>query len=239
MSKRQILREKRLKQQKQQRLIIIAMVIIGALLITAAMIYPTIKPVGDIVNITPHTFNTTVNMNTLGDPDAPVIVEVWEDFQCSACVTYSQEIETLLITNYVETGKINYSYRHYAFIDSMDPNGESQQSANASMCAGDQGRFWDYHDILFANWNGSNRGAFSERRLMAYAETLGLDMSNFRTCFNENPYVDEIAQDFEEGQAIGVSGTPSIFVNGVQVTPGFVPSFEQLASIIDDALAGE
>jgi len=239
MSKRQALRKKRLKQKKQQRLIIIAMVIIGALLITAAMIYPSLKPVGEVVSITPRTFNAQVDMNTLGDPDAPVLVEVWEDFQCPACVGYSQQIETLLIENYVETGKVFYAFRHYAFIDSMVATGESQQSANASMCAGDQGRFWDYHDIIFANWNGENQGALSDRRLLAFAENLGLDMTSFRTCFNENPYVDEIAQDFADGQAAGVSGTPSVFVNGVQVTPGFVPGYQELASIIETALAGE
>ncbi|MFC2064896.1 DsbA family protein [Chloroflexota bacterium] len=239
MSKRQIIREKRRKQQKQQRLIIIVMVVIGALLITAAMIYPSIKPVGDVVSVPPRTFNTQVDMNSLGDPNAPVRVEVWEDFQCPACVGYSQQIEPLLITNYVETGKVYYSFRHYPFIDSMVPTGESQQSANASMCAGEQGRFWDYHDIIFANWNGENQGAYSDKRLVAFAENIGLELTSFKTCFDQNTYADQIAKDFADGQAIGVTGTPSVFVNGVQVTPGFVPGYEQLASIIDAALAGE
>jgi protein-disulfide isomerase len=239
MSKRQVLRDKRLKKQKQQRLIIIAMVVIGAILITAAMIYPSIKPVGDVVSITPRTFNTQVDMNTLGDPNAPVRVEVWEDFQCPACASYSEQIETQLITNYVETGKILYTFHHYAFIDSMVATNESHQSANASMCAGDQNRFWDYHDILFANWNGENQGAFSDKRLVAFAENLSLDMTSFKACFSQDKYADQIAKDFADGQAVGVSGTPSVFVNGTQVNPGFVPSYEQLASIIDAALAGE
>ncbi|MFC2028741.1 DsbA family protein [Chloroflexota bacterium] len=239
MSKRQAIRKKRIQQQRRQRLVIIAMMVVGALLVTAALIYPSIKPVGEIVSITPRTFNTQVDGRTLGDPNAPVIVDVWEDFQCPACVNYSLQIESLLITNYVETGKIVYTFHHYPFIDSMVSTNESHQAANASMCAGDQGRFWDFHDILIANWNGENQGAFSDKRLVAFAEDLGLEMSSFNTCFNQDKFADQISQDFADGQAMGVSGTPSVFINGVQITPGFVPSYEQLSSIIDAALAGE
>jgi len=239
MSKRQQLREKHRRQQKQQQMIIIIMVVVGALLLASALIIPTLKPVGEIVQVTPWVFNSPVNMNTLGNPDAPVKMDVWEDFQCPACKRYSVEIESLVIKNYVDTGKVFYTFRHYPFVDSQVTTKESQQAANASMCAASQGRFWDYHDILFANWNGENQGAFADKRLVAFAENLGLKMDDFKTCFNRNTYQTDIEKDYNDGQAKGVTGTPSVFVNGVHLTPGYIPTYEQIAQAIEDGLAGK
>lgn len=232
MSKRQELREKHKRQQKKQRLIIIIMVVLGALLIASALILPNLKPVGTIVQITPRTTSANVNLNTIGDVDAPVKVDVWEDYQCPACQYYSQQIEPQLITNYVETGKVFYTFHNFPFIDSQSVTKESQQSANASMCAAAQGRFWDYHDIIFANWNGENIGAYSDKKLVAFAETLGLNMSDFNSCFNKNQFQAEIEKDFEDGVEKGVTGTPTFFVNGVQ-TP-----LEDLFTTIDAAVNG-
>ncbi|MDO9347673.1 MAG: DsbA family protein [Anaerolineales bacterium] len=241
MSKRQELREKRRKKQKQQRVLIIIMVVAGALLIAAALIIPTLSlsPVGEVVQITPQAFSMPVNSNAIGNPDAPVKVDVWEDFQCPACARYSENVEKLIIQNYVETGKVYYTFHHFPFIDDKSATKESDQAANASMCAGEQGRFWDFKNMLFANWNGENQGAFSDKRLIAFADALGLKMSDFKTCFDENRYREQIDQDSADGAAIGVSGTPSIFVNGQQVTPGYIPSYEELSQVIEAALSGQ
>jgi protein-disulfide isomerase len=106
------------------------------------------------------------------------------------------------------------------------------------MCANAQGRFWDYHDMLFANQTGENVGAFSDRRLVAFAEQLGLNMSDFNTCFNQNTYQSEIQSDYTEGTQRGVSGTPAVFINGVQLAPGFIPSYDQIVQAIDNAIGG-
>jgi len=239
MSKRQELREKHRKQQRQQRVIIIIMVVVGALLLATALIYPSLKPVGPVTGVTPRVFNSQVNMNTVGNPDAPVKVDVWEDFQCPACKSYSEQIEPQVIANYVDSGKVFYTFHHYPFIDSQVTTKESNQAANASMCAGAQNRFWDYHDILFVNWDGENQGSFSDKRLVAFAESMGLDMKEFNSCFDQNQYKADIDKDFNDGKNQGVSGTPSVFVNGVQITPGYIPSYSELSSAIDTALAGQ
>lgn len=233
MGKRQELREKHKKQQKQQRLIIITMVVIGAILIAGALILPNLKPVGTIVQITPRAITAPVNLTTMGNPDAPVKVDVWEDFQCPACQQYSQQIETQLIANYIETGKVFYTFHHFPFIDSQVVTKESHQAANASMCAAAQGKFWDYHDLVFANWNGENVGAYNNKRLVAFAETIGLNMSDFNSCFNQDKYQTEIEKDFQAGIDKGVTGTPTLFVNGVQ-TP-----IDQLFTSIDAAINGK
>jgi len=239
-TKRQSIREQRQKRKRQQRLYTILGIAGAALLIAALLIFQQIqennRPVGEIIEITPRSYPQP-DGTALGDPDAPVVVEVWEDFQCPACKTYSEQVETQVIDNYVANGSVRYVYRHYPFLDDRSASKESDQSANASMCAAEQGKFWEYHEMLFANWNGENQGAFADNRLLAFAEFLGLDMNQFESCFEENRYKDQIQDDFRAGQQIGVQGTPSVFVNGQQVAPGFVPSYQQMQEAIEAALA--
>lgn len=238
-SKRQIRREQRVKRQQRQRVFTIGAVVVGALLISGLLIYPslnrTLAPPGEIVQITPEG-RPLADGNAMGEPDAPVLIEVWEDFQCPACRSYSQEIEPLIAENFVATGKVRYVFRQYPFIDDQVVTNESDQAANASMCAAEQGAFWDYHDMLFANWDGENDGAFSDKRLEVFAESLGLDMGAFTDCFRSNRYESEINQDLADGNRAGVSGTPSVFVNGQQLTPGYVPGYDEIAAAVNAAL---
>jgi protein-disulfide isomerase len=226
------------------------MVAAGAVLIAFALIWPTLKgnqisnaTLASITPITPKTYAATVDGAHLGDPNALVKMDVWEDFQCPACARYSQITAPLVIQNYVETGVVYYTFHFWPFIDGGNPTGESHQAANAAMCASEQGRFWDYHDILFVNWSGENQGAFMNPRLIAFAQTLGLNMTDFNKCFDANPYKAIIEQDFADGQAKDVTSTPSIFVDGVMVlvsqNPKLVPTYEYIAAAIEAALAGK
>ena len=235
-TKRQAVREKRQRKQRKQRLYIIFGVVGVAVIIAALLIIPSLQPVGDIVTITPHE-RPMVDGRAMGDPNAPVTIEVYEDFQCPACKTFSEQIEPQVVETYVATGEVYYIFRHFPFIDDRAPRNESDQAANASMCARDENRFWDYHDMLFANWNGENQGAFSDKRLLAFAEALGLDMGSFNQCFDVNPNKDEIDADLRSGRDSGVTGTPSVFVNGRMLTPGFVPSFAEISEAVEAELA--
>jgi protein-disulfide isomerase len=241
-SKRQQIREQRVQKQRRQKLLTILLITGGALVIAGLLIAPSLRnsftPVGEIVQVTPEV-RPMVDGVALGDPNAPVLVEVFEDFQCPACRTYSSDVEPQLVENYVATGKIRYVFRHYPFLDDRSVTKESDQAANASMCAAEQSKFWEYHDFLFANWNSENAGAFSDKRLVAFAEALGLDMARFNDCFDENRYEEDIQKDFTDGTQKGVTGTPSVYVNGQIVKPGFVPSFEEIAQVIEAALAAQ
>jgi protein-disulfide isomerase len=241
-SKRQIIREQRIKRQKQQRLVVILVVAAAALVVAGLLILPSLRsnlaPVGEIKTAAPHN-HPMPDGTALGDPNAPVLVEVWEDFQCPACQGYSEQVEPQVTDNYVATGKARYVFRHYPFLDSNSATKESHQAANASMCANEQGRFWDYHDIVFTNWNGENQGAFSDKRLVAFSETIGLDMTKFNDCFEANRYKDQIEKDKADGEKAGVQGTPSVFVNGTLIRPGFVPSYQDISAAIDAALASQ
>lgn len=242
VSKRQEMREQRRKRQQQQRLIVIAavaVIVIGvALLIIVPQVRASMAPVGSITQVTPYP-RPNAQGSAAGDSNAPVKIDLFEDFQCPACRTYTEDAERQVIDTYVKTGKVYYDFHYYPFIDVNSVTKESHQAANAAACAADQGRFWDYHDMLFANWNGENQGAFTNKRLVAFAQTLGLDMGKFNTCFNANAHKAEIDKDFALGQSMGVTGTPSIFVDGKEVRPGYIPSFQDMQQAIDAALAAK
>lgn len=237
-SKRQERREKLRREGQRKRIITIILIFVGASLLVLAVIWPQIKSVGTIVTVTPAALPNP-NGLSLGDANAPVTIDAFEDFQCPACQYYTENIETLIIQNLVAAGKVRYVFHNYPFIDGNGAKngGESDQAANASMCANEQGKFWEMHAILYANWNGENQGNLSNRRLQAMAESIGLDMNKFSDCFNANKHETEIQADFDKGVEMGVSGTPSIFVNGSKVgQEGKIATYDEIAQAVESAL---
>ena len=249
MSKRQEIRDRRRREQLRNRIIIILLVVGGALLVTFALILPSINtattaanatrtaenasPV-PVVTITPRVFNAKVDGVHLGDPNAPVKVDAYEDFRCSACLYYSQSVEPQIIQNYVDTGKVYYTYHFYLVIDQNDGSDASDRSANAAMCAGEQNRFWDFHDTLYANQLSESASLFTDARLITMAQNLKLDMTAFNQCYQAKKYASVVQTDMAQGNSKGITGTPSIFVKGQLVS-----NFSQTAQAIDAALAGK
>jgi protein-disulfide isomerase len=236
MSKRAEIRERRALRRSRQRWLFVGVILAAALVLVALLVYPSFAPVGDIVQITPEAM-ARADGTAVGDPNAPVLIELYEDFQCPACRAFSATTVPRLIQYFVDTGQARLIFRQYPFIGS-----ESMQAANASLCANEQGRFWDYHDILWANQNGENQGAFTDRRLIAFAESLGLEAQAFRTCFDSHAHQTQIDSEQAAGQALGVYSTPSILINGKlivdPVNPRSIPSYDLLAAEIGAALAG-
>ena len=243
MSKRQAIRERNRKEQSRNRLLMIILVTLGALAIALFFILPNLQKsnASNIVKVTPVSYTAPVNTTSIGNPDAPVKVDVWEDFQCSGCLSYSENLEPQILKTYVETGKVYYTFHFYPFIDGGQ--GESDDSANAAMCAAAQERFWDYHATIFANWIGENAGSFTKARLTAFAQNIGLDMTAFNKCFQENTYSAQIQQDISLGTSLGVPPTPGIFVNSKTVISSkganYLPTFEDISRAIDAAASGK
>jgi protein-disulfide isomerase len=249
MSKRQEIRERRRREQIRNRIITIAAVVLAALFVTFVLIVPSLKnasasssatqtaqnasPV-PVVVITPPVWNTRVDGVHLGDPNAPVKVDVFSDFRCSACLYYYQNIEHGFIKDYVETGKVYYTFRTFLTIDGYDGTNASEHSANAAMCAGEQNRFWEYHDTLFANQLSESALLFTDERLVRMAENLQLDMTAFNACFNARTYSDTILKDITDARSLKVTGTPSIIVNGTLLS-----NFQLITQAVDDALGGK
>ena len=241
ISKREEIRSARLKKKRQQRMATLLGVGGFILLVVALIGLPSVidkyRPAGEFNAATPVE-RPLANGLAMGDPNAPVVIEVFEDFQCSACKVYSESIETMIVASgYIENGYVYYIFRQYPFLDDSATIKQSDATANASMCANEQGSFWEYHDLLFANQGGENAGGFTDRLLIAFADSIGLDVDQFTECYEQNAYQALIQADIDLGIAYKISGTPSVLVNGELLTPGMVPTYEEIMAAVDAALA--
>ncbi len=171
--------------------------------------------------------------NTLGDPNAPVKIIEYADFQCPYCRMYWQDTEPQIVDTYVKTGKVYYEYRSVgAYLGE-----ESQAAAEAAYCAGDQGKFWEYHDSLFSHWTGENVGDFTPEKLQQYAASVGLDQVAFQECLSSGKQADRVQQDLQNAQKDGIKGTPSFLINGTLIE-GAQP-FSAFQQAIEQALQGK
>src|SRR3989344_6963375 len=170
------------------------------------------------------------NLPILGNKDAKVTVIEFADFQCPFCEKYHKEIIPSLKKDYIDSGKIKFAYRHYAFLGQ-----ESTDSALASECANEQDKFWEFHDYLFDNQAGENQGAFAKNKLKEFAVTLGLNSAQFNECLDSAKYKENVDKDIAQGGKAGVNGTPATFVNGILIS-GAIP-YAELKAEIEKALA--
>jgi protein-disulfide isomerase len=237
-SKRQARREQIRRKEQSGRLIGIALISIGAIFLAFLIIYPNFKPVAAIT--TPQAITRpNVKFNAAGNPDAPIRIDEYSDFQCPYCANFYKDTEPRLMETLVADGTVYFVYN--TFGEFIGP--ESSSSAEAAYCAGDQEKFWEMHDILLSNQAGENQGGFAEKRLIAFAKNLGLDMNKFESCFNAKTYKDTITQDGKDGIAGGVKATPSFVmsytVNGVVKTKLIegAQSVDAFKSEVDAALA--
>ncbi len=173
-----------------------------------------------------------------GDPDAEVTVIEFSDFQCPFCSRFYTQTLSQLEENYIDTGKINFVYRDLP-LDNLHPN--ARPAHIAAECADEQGKFWDYHDILFEKQSQWQRlpSAELQTTLSQYASDLGLQTVNFESCLESEDIADEVNRDALAAASLGITGTPSFFIGNEE--DGFVKlvgaqPFTAFQSIIDDKL---
>jgi protein-disulfide isomerase len=246
MSKPQVTQKQRRKEQLRSGIIIIGLVAATIVIIALTLVHTTsniVSPGVDeisIPSITPNLIHASVDGLHLGNPNASIKMDVWQDFQCPICKYYTDNIEPEIIKNYIETDKVYYTFHFLPIVErnSNPPTQESHLAANAAMCANEQGHFWEYHNLLFANVQGENVGSFTDVRLVAIAKAVKLNINEFNQCYQSKRFNAQIDQDFAAGLALGAQGTPSIFLDGTQMTPGYLPTYDQIAKAIDTAIAG-
>lgn len=226
------------QQQIAGAIIIAGLIIAGAILLKGNTAVDTTDNNG-LAKATPAKVGPTDR--TMGNPKAKVALILYEDFQCPFCGAISGlEQDTPLIQSlkqrdpswtpfmiavneYIKDGKVLFVYRDWAFLGP-----ESIKAAEAARCAGDQGKFWEYHDYLYSHQDGENEGAFSDPKLKSFAKILNLDTSSFDQCLDSNKYTQAVADSRTEGTSAGVSGTPK----------GFILKNGKVVSIIDGAESG-
>jgi protein-disulfide isomerase len=230
LSKRQALREERARQVKRQRILIIGGILLFIAVIITLIITSSLGGVGNITAITPEAYQNE-NGAKLGDPNAKVVIDVFEDFKCPHCKTFTLETEPIIIAELVGTGQVFYVFHNFPFL----VEGESNMAALGAMCAAEQNRLYDFKKIIFTNAQFL-AGEYTEKKMVAFADSLNLKMDQFRKCMSDKSYQTEIDADLALGKQMGVQGTPSIFVNGVDVAPGVVPTFAQIKAAVEAAL---
>ena len=159
-----------------------------------------------------------------GPEDAPITIVEFSDYQCPFC-SRAEPIIAELLAKYPD--QIRFVYRHFP-LDSIHP--EARAASEAAACAGDQDKFWEFHEQVFAN-----QRALGTEDLKKYASAVGLDMTAFDSCVSERTHRAAVENDVEDGRAVGVTGTPAFFVNGIPLK-GAQP-VEAFSKIIDEELA--
>lgn len=165
-----------------------------------------------------------------GDPNAPVTIVEFSDFQCPYCGRFAVETKSQIDETYVEAGQVRFGYRHFAFLG--EP---SLWAAEASECAADQDAFWPYHDRLVQRLAVEGQRDFTKANLKAFAAELGLDTGAFNLCMDEGKYAAAVEAASSEAQELGVRSTPSFLVNGRPLV-GAQP-FSVFEQVIQQAMA--
>lgn len=168
-----------------------------------------------------------------GDPNAKVTLVEFSDFQCPFCEKLYTDTMPSIIKDYVDTGKVKLAFRHYP----LPFHQNAQKTGEASECANDQGKFWEMHDKLFdtqKEWESLSATDLSQK-LSGYAADLGLDTASFETCLSTEKYKTAVTDDMNEGAKVGVSATPTVYVNGIPVVGA--ESYSVFKQTIDAELA--
>ena len=169
----------------------------------------------------------------LGNPDAPITILEWGDYQCTFCYKFHQKTLQIINEDFVKTGKVKVVFKDYPL------NGpDSKLAAEASYCAQDQEKYWQYHDEIYRNWGGERTGWITREALTEFAVTVNLDTEKFNKCLDDNKYESKVNSLYEFGNQIGIDATPSFLVfndqkiikiRGNQPLEVFLKTFDELS----------
>lgn len=165
-----------------------------------------------------------------GDPNAKVTIVAFEDLRCPFCKQWFDNTLPSIKKDYIDTGKAKLYFRQYEFLGDA-----SVLAGNAAECANDQGKFWDFYNYMYQNQpSESDTSMFTVDKLTNIAGTLGMDTNQFNSCLSSKKFNSSVSDDLAAGQKAGVSGTPTVFVNGVPIV-GAEP-YSTFQTAIDAAL---
>jgi protein-disulfide isomerase len=143
----------------------------------------------------------------IGNPNAPITVLEWGDYQCTFCFRFHESSLNILLAEYVDTGKVKLVFKDFPL------NGpDSILAAEASYCAEDQGRYWAYHNELYTNWGGERTGWVTYDSLNKFAKSIDLEIEQFSSCLNEHKYRQKVLELEKFGRKVGIDATPSFFI---------------------------
>tara|TARA_B100001142_G_scaffold207148_1_gene205325 strand:+ start:234 stop:875 length:642 start_codon:yes stop_codon:yes gene_type:complete len=168
----------------------------------------------------------------LGNSDAPITIVEWGDYQCTYCYKFHQNTLEIINEEFIKTGKVKV-----IFIDFPLNGFDSKLASEASYCAQDQGKYWEYHDELYKNWAGERTGWITRESLSKFAESINLSSTQFNKCLDDRKYKEKVNSMYEFGNQIGIDATPSFLVfndekiikiRGNQPLEVFLKTFDEL-----------
>lgn len=180
-----------------------------------------------VENVTPGTAEGYL----MGNPNAPVTILEFADFECPACATWATVQKPDVVQRLIETGQVNL--RFYDFPLSIHRT--TNQAHNAAACAADQNKFWEMHDAIFIGqpeWAGNSR---PKRFFERYAQAIGLDMAAWDQCYESGTHMPRILANQQEGERRGVNSTPT-FIIGRRLRSGVLP-YDVIKAMVDSASA--
>ena len=187
----------------------------------------------------PQVFRVSLDDDPVkGNPDAPVTIVEFSDFQCPFCLRFFQQTLPLIEQNYIDTGKIKFVYKDLP-LDSLHPNARAAHIA--AECADEQEKFWEYHDVLFEKqpqWS-SLASSELENTFTEFATDMGLQAASFESCMQSPNIADEVNNDTLEAASFGATGTPTFFIGNEK--DGFIKlvgaqPFVVFQNVIDNQL---
>ena len=168
----------------------------------------------------------------MGNPNAPITILEWGDYQCTFCYKFHQNTLDVINEDFIKTGKVKLVFKDFPL------NGpDSTLAAEAAYCAQDQGKYWQYHDELYKNWEGERTGWITRDALEKFGTTINLDLNEFNKCLDQQKYQDKVTSLHNFGKEIGIDATPSFLVfnsekiikiRGNQPLEVFLKTFEEL-----------
>lgn len=179
---------------------------------------PTVKPAARVEHIK-------------GSATAKVTILEYSDFQCPFCAQYATTTFLQIDERYIKTGKVKYIFRPLA----LSIHRQAQKATEAAECAGDQGKYWEFHDVLYAKQSQWSEKGGAVEIFKGYAKTLGLDEATFAQCLDGGKYVNVPNENSADASRAGITGTPTFFINNI-VLPGAYP-LNEFVKVIESELA--
>lgn len=184
-------------------------IMISIIAISAIVVYSLSSVETESLDAKTHgTISTTMASSVFGSPSAQITIVEFGDYQCHQCYNWFHNTKPSVFQNYIDTGKANFVFVDFAFLGRDSP-----KASQASYCAEDQGKYWEYHNQLYnAQESQIDNGWANSERLKAFAFSLGLDMDLFESCLDSGKYLKRVQYNIAEAKKLGVTGTPTFFI---------------------------
>lgn len=235
--------QKRGKKRMVAHAVAIIIVVVTTIIIGSASV---LSPYGQTIVLAQQQNGNKLSLHNLilqgspllGKASAPITIVEFGDFQCDRCARFAKYTESQVNQTYVQTGTVNLVFKYF-------PNygPDSTPAAMAAQCTNDQGKFWNYYDILFKNQGPPNFGWASKDNLKKFASQIpGIDMQKFNSCLDSQKYLSFVQSDLALATSLGLQGTPTFVIekndgSSSQTLPGAYP-FPSFKAIIDKDIGG-